>query len=111
MGFEIIGTGYVGLVSSVCLSDFGHVVVFAKRDPAKITRLDRREAPIYEPGLEEVVAKNAVAGRLAPHRGGDRALLASRHPMYELARAVRPKQWSGRTRNWRPVGTVWLNPE
>jgi putative transposase len=45
------------------------------------------------------------------HRGEDRALLASRHRVYELARAVRPERWSGRTRNWQPVGAVWLNPE
>lgn len=45
------------------------------------------------------------------HRGEDRALLASRHQVYELARAARPERWSGRTRNWHPVGEVWLNPE
>lgn len=45
------------------------------------------------------------------HRGEDRALLASRHQVYELARAARPERWSGRTRNWNPVGAVWLNPE
>lgn len=45
------------------------------------------------------------------HRGEDRALLASRHQVYELARTARPERWSGRTRNWQPVGAVWLNPE
>ena len=45
------------------------------------------------------------------HRGEDRALLASRHQVYERARAARPERWSGRTRNWTPVGAVWLNPE
>jgi len=45
------------------------------------------------------------------HRGEDRALLASRHQVYELARAARPDRWSGRTRNWHPIGSVWLNPE
>lgn len=45
------------------------------------------------------------------HRGEDRALLASRHQVYELARAARPERWSGRTRNWQPIGSVWLNPE
>ena len=45
------------------------------------------------------------------HRGEDRALLASRHQVYELARAARPERWSGRTRNWHPIGSVWLNPE
>jgi transposase InsO family protein len=45
------------------------------------------------------------------HRSEDRALLACRHQVYELARAARPERWSGRTRNWTPVGAVWLNPE
>ena len=45
------------------------------------------------------------------HRGEDRALLADRHQVYELARAARPERWSGPTRNWQPIGAVWLNPE
>jgi transposase InsO family protein len=45
------------------------------------------------------------------HRGEDRALLASRHQVYEFARDARPDRWSGRTRNWHPIGSVWLNPE
>jgi putative transposase len=45
------------------------------------------------------------------HRGEDEALLDSRHRVYELARIARPERWSGRTRNWQPVGAVWLNPE
>ena len=45
------------------------------------------------------------------HRGEDRELLASRHQVYEMARAARPERWSGQTRNWKPIGPVWLNPE
>ena len=45
------------------------------------------------------------------HRGEDCALLASRHQVYELARAARPERWSGPTRNWQPTASVWLNPE
>jgi hypothetical protein len=45
------------------------------------------------------------------HRGEDQALLASRHDVYERARAERPGRWSGKTRNWSPIGPVWLNPE
>ena len=45
------------------------------------------------------------------HRGEDRVLLANRHQVYELARSARPERWSGKTRNWQPVGPVWLNPE
>ena len=65
MKIAIIGTGYVGLVSGVCLSDFGHDVVCVDKDPAKIARLDRGEAPIYEPGLEDLMARNVAAGRLS----------------------------------------------
>jgi hypothetical protein len=46
------------------------------------------------------------------HRGEDCARLASRHQVYQCARAARPERWSGCTRNWHPVGgAVWLNPE
>ena len=65
MKIAIVGTGYVGLVSGVCLSDFGHEVVCVDKDPAKIARLVRGEVPIYEPGLEDLLARNVAAGRLA----------------------------------------------
>jgi len=65
MKIAIIGTGYVGLVSGVCLSDFGHEVVCVDKDPAKIARLQRGEAPIFEPGLEDLMARNVAAGRLS----------------------------------------------
>lgn len=45
------------------------------------------------------------------HRGDDRALLASRHQVYECARTAQLERWSGRTHNWHPFGAVWLNPE
>jgi transposase InsO family protein len=45
------------------------------------------------------------------HRGEDRGMLDSRHRVYEMARAARPERWSGQTRNWKPIGPVWLNPE
>lgn len=64
MKIAMIGTGYVGLVSGVCFSDFGHQVVCVDKDPAKITRLEHGEVPIYEPGLEDVLARNVKAGRL-----------------------------------------------
>lgn len=65
MKIAMIGTGYVGLVSGVCFSDFGHDVVCVDKDPRKIETLMRGEAPIYEPGLEELMAKNVAAGRLS----------------------------------------------
>lgn len=61
----MLGTGYVGLVSGVCLSDFGHEVVCIDKDPAKIEKLNRGEVPIYEPGLEAVMTRNVEAGRLS----------------------------------------------
>ena len=65
MRIAMIGTGYVGLVSGACFSDFGHDVVCVDKDPSKIERLHRGEMPIYEPGLGALVAKNVEAGRLS----------------------------------------------
>jgi UDPglucose 6-dehydrogenase len=64
MRVAMIGSGYVGLVSGACFADFGHVVTCVDNDPNKIRALSRGEMPIYEPGLEELVANNARAGRL-----------------------------------------------
>ena len=65
MKIAMIGTGYVGLVSGVCFSDFGHDVVCVDKDPGKIERLKAGEVPIFEPGLEDLMAKNVAAGRLS----------------------------------------------
>lgn len=65
MKIAVIGTGYVGLVSGVCFSDFGHDVVCLDKDAAKIGMLERGEVPIYEPGLGALMAKNVEAGRLS----------------------------------------------
>jgi len=61
----MIGTGYVGLVSGVCFSDFGHHVVCVDKAVEKIEKLNKGEVPIYEPGLEDVMARNVSAGRLS----------------------------------------------
>lgn len=64
MKIAMIGTGYVGLVSGVCFSEFGHSVICVDRDAAKIARLESGEVPIYEPGLDAMMARNVAAGRL-----------------------------------------------
>ena len=65
MRITMIGTGYVGLVSGACFSDFGHQVICVDKDAAKIDALDRGKMPIYEPGLDALVAANVKAGRLS----------------------------------------------
>ena len=65
MRIAVIGTGYVGLVSGACFSEFGVSVTCVDTDAAKIARLRRGETPIYEPGLEALVAANTAAGRLS----------------------------------------------
>jgi UDPglucose 6-dehydrogenase len=65
MRIAMIGTGYVGLVSGACLSEFGHEVTCVDKDGAKIAALKAGKVPIFEPGLDDVIAANVKAGRLA----------------------------------------------
>ena len=65
MRVAMIGTGYVGLVSGACFADFGHDVICVDKDPSKIERLERGEIPIFEPGLDDLVAANVRGGRLS----------------------------------------------
>ncbi len=64
MRIAIIGTGYVGLVSGACFSDFGHDVVCVDKDEGKIAALENGIMPIFEPGLDQLVARNVAGGRL-----------------------------------------------
>ena len=83
MRVTVLGTGYVGLVSGACFSDFGHVVTCVDKDAAKIGALNEGRIPIFEPGLDALVARNARGGRLlfstataSAIRGADVLLIA-----------------------------------
>ena len=65
MRVAMIGTGYVGLVSGACFADFGHVVTCVDKNPDKIKALQAGQIPIFEPGLEQLVAKNVRENRLS----------------------------------------------
>ena len=64
MNICMIGTGYVGLVSAVCFSEFGWTVNCVDKDPDKIAALRQGQIPIYEPGLDDLLARNAEKGRI-----------------------------------------------
>jgi UDPglucose 6-dehydrogenase len=64
MNIAVVGTGYVGLVTGACFSEFGNHVVCVDNDVSKVARLQRNEMPIYEPGLDALVERNVKAGRL-----------------------------------------------
>ncbi len=64
MRIAVVGSGYVGLVTGVCLADFGHEVICVDKEAGKIAALARGEVPIFEPGLAELVKANLGAGRL-----------------------------------------------
>jgi UDPglucose 6-dehydrogenase len=61
MKIVVVGTGYVGLVSGVCLSDFGHEVTCVDKEAGKIDRLNAGKVPIDEAGLDAVMARNMAA--------------------------------------------------
>ena len=65
MQIAMIGTGYVGLVSGACFSEFGFSVTCVDKDEEKVLRLKSNKMPIYEPGLEALVERNQVSGRLS----------------------------------------------
>jgi UDPglucose 6-dehydrogenase len=74
MRVAMIGCGYVGLVSGACFADFGHSVTCVDHDEGKIERLRAGVMPIYEPGLDAVVARNALEGRLRFEDSAARAI-------------------------------------
>ncbi len=64
MNIAVVGTGYVGLVTGACFSEFGNHVICVDNDAGKVAMLERNEMPIYEPGLDALVERNVKAGRL-----------------------------------------------
>ncbi len=64
MKIAMIGSGYVGLVSGACFADFGLNVVCVDKDVSRLHALERGEIPIYEPGLDQLVASKVSVGRL-----------------------------------------------
>ena len=64
MKITVVGTGYVGLVTGTCLSEVGNDVICFDTDPDKIAMLERGEIPIHEPGLQDMIKRNVLAGRL-----------------------------------------------
>jgi len=65
MNICMIGAGYVGLVSAACFSEFGFKVACIDKDPKRVAMLKAGEVPIFEPGLDDLIARNAAAGRLS----------------------------------------------
>src|SRR2546421_582163 len=65
MRIAVVGTGYVGLVAGTCFAETGHLVTCVDVDEAKVQTLRRGETPIYEPGLEELLARNIAAERIS----------------------------------------------
>ena len=63
----MVGAGYVGLVSGACFADFGWDVTCVDKHKGRIEGLNQGKIPIYEPGLDELVARNALAGRFVYH--------------------------------------------
>lgn len=128
MNVAMIGSGYVGLVSGTCFAEFGAEVTCIDVDEAKIERLRKGDVPIYEPGLEVLIAKNAREGRLhfssdfaGPVSEADLVFIAVGTPsrrgdghadlsyVYEAARTI-AKHLSGYTvvvdKSTVPVGTA-----
>ena len=90
MKIAMIGTGYAGLVSGVCFSDFGHEVTCVDKDADKIARLKGGEVPIFEPGLAALMAKNASAGRLSFTTDLDAAMAESTAVFIAVGTPARP---------------------
>ncbi len=95
MRITVAGTGYVGLVSGVCLASTGNTVLGYDIDSAKVAALKAGQCPIFEPGLAELLAANAQAGRLTFTDNLDEALAS-------------PEGVHQPTRDWTWLGRTWV---
>src|ERR1700731_178502 len=77
MRIALTGSGYVGLVSAACFSDFGHLVTCVDKDAERIAQLKQGKLPIFEPGLDLLIATNVAAGRLSFTTGSSAAIAAA----------------------------------
>ena len=93
MRIAMIGTGYVGLVSGACFADFGHQVTCVDKDGDKIEALRRGEIPIFEPGLDALVASNVKGQAAGFHHRPDRAGRGSRRGVHRGRHAVAARRW------------------
>ena len=92
MRITIFGSGYVGLVTGACLADAGNHVVCVDVDAAKVERLNRGEVPIHEPGLDELIERNAAKGRL---RFTTDAVLGVEHGLFQMIAVGTPPDEDG----------------
>ena len=96
MNITMLGTGYVGLVSGTCFSEFGFHVCCVDKDKDKINNLNKDIMPIYEPGLQNLVIKNKEAGRLTFSSNID-SLLKSRCHFYCSRHSFSKRRWTCRS--------------
>ena len=92
MRLAVIGAGYVGLVSGACFADFGHTVVCVDKDENKIAALRRGEIPIFEPGLDALVANNDAPGPALLHHRHGRRRARRRGDLHRRRHAVAPRR-------------------
>ncbi|MGA1463022.1 MAG: UDP-glucose dehydrogenase family protein, partial [Steroidobacteraceae bacterium] len=92
MNITIFGSGYVGLVTGACLADVGNHVVCVDVDAAKIDRLNQGEVPIHEPGLDDLISRNAGKGRLQFTTDAESAV---RHGLFQMIAVGTPPDEDG----------------
>ena len=96
MRIAMIGGGYVGLVSGACFAEFGTDVTVVEVDAEKLAALHEGRMPIYEPGLEKLVAENVAAGRLAFTADLAAAVQRCRGGVHRRGHADAPRRWPRR---------------